>query len=128
MIYIDNHMYIVHLLWRLKWRQCLIPYRNISPGIRYPIYNFTNRYISDIWYLKHWTYHYDKMVSLKYLLVINLHSSFLTSLQKVYSIHSRFDLLIINHLDIKASLNFPTLKIIPCQVSSSNTINKPHAH
>jgi len=31
----------------------LVPYRDISPGIRYPVYNFADQYIADIWYLKH---------------------------------------------------------------------------
>jgi len=34
--------------------QYLITYRDISPGIWYPIYYFADRYIADIWYLKHW--------------------------------------------------------------------------
>jgi len=33
----------------------LVPYHDISPGIRYPVYNFADRYIADIQNLKHWS-------------------------------------------------------------------------
>ena len=34
----------------------LVPYRNISSGIQYPVYNFIDRYIADIRYSKHWCF------------------------------------------------------------------------
>ena len=52
MIYVDNHIYIVHPIWRPKWHRVFI---TISRYItRYPVYNFADRYIADIRYLKHW--------------------------------------------------------------------------
>jgi len=53
MIYVGNHMYILHSVWCSKCVWYLVPYRDISSDIRYLVYNFADRYIIDIRYLKH---------------------------------------------------------------------------
>ena len=50
MIYIGNHMYILHLVWHPIWRPI---FSTISRYItRYPVYNFADWYIANIRYLK----------------------------------------------------------------------------
>ena len=55
MIYVGNHMwfFIPYDIWCDV--QYLVSYHDISPGIRYLIYNFVDWYIADIRYLKHWS-------------------------------------------------------------------------
>jgi len=53
---LDNNLFLLimsYMYWHWYINRCLVPYRDISPGIQYPVYNFADRYIADIRYLKH---------------------------------------------------------------------------
>jgi len=50
MIYIGNPMYNLHLVWHSIWPPI---FSTISRYITRYLYNFTDWYIADIWYLKY---------------------------------------------------------------------------
>ena len=53
---LDNNLFRLIILICIDYwyiNRYLVPYRDISPGIRYPVHNFGAWYIVDIRYLKH---------------------------------------------------------------------------
>ena len=83
MIYVGNHMYILHSVWCPIW--CSV-FSTISRYItRYPVsdINFADRYIVNIWYLKH-NHHVSDKVTVDFNML-----RLLMRIKIICNIHSR---------------------------------------